>query len=183
MSQNENVGEENKPVQQEQAQDQNQQESAENQAQPVTQAQEVRPVQPEVQSGSVENQEQTGPGPVIEAKPKKSTSSKSGKKKEKKTPKAKPVKAAKVEKVAKAPKAAKAKKYDKPGRPAVFNEDDQKLIVALVAEFGLTETANRLKEKGGKFAKISLPTIGKFAKAAGVVLKRGPRQVEQPKVA
>ncbi len=67
------------------------------------------------------------------------------------------------------------------GRPPVFTGNTVKHIVSLVKRHGGSGAVVALRAEGAaeggdaKLTKISLPTVLKFAKAAGVELKRGRR--------
>lgn len=104
-------------------------------------------------------------------------------------PKAKKVKADKPAK-----KGAKAKKADKPakkaaegqrGRPPIYVGPLAKAIQKVIREHGLTYGREHLRKEGVKVGdkvqkvKISLPTLGKLAKAAGIELQRGRPKVEE----
>jgi len=56
------------------------------------------------------------------------------------------------------------------GRPPVFTGNQKRHIVAVVRKHGLTGAKQALAEEG---VSITLPTLGKFAKEAGIELQRG----------
>ena len=103
-------------------------------------------------------------------------------------------KKAKAKKAAKAVKGkGKAEKPAKPakkdaegqrGRPPIYVGPLAKAIQKVIKEHGLTYGREHLRKEGVKIGdkvqkvKISLPTLGKLAKAAGIELQRGRPKVE-----
>jgi transposase len=64
------------------------------------------------------------------------------------------------------------------GRPPVFTGNQKRHIVAVVRKNGLTGAQRILADEG---VSITLPTLGKFAKEAGIELSRGRPKVDKPK--
>ena len=61
-------------------------------------------------------------------------------------------------------------KVAKVGRPVVFKGNVKKQVVSAIKKHGLTHGRVVLAEKG---VSISMPTLGKLAREAGIELRRG----------
>jgi len=75
---------------------------------------------------------------------------------------------------------AKAKKKDGRGRPAIYTGALARKIASLIRKHGITGTRKVLAKEGlpqaegrNKKYKVSMPTLIKLGKAAGITLKRG----------